>query len=397
MAKAEDAKTATRLAHRGRRPAAHHGTVNTPVYHASTIIWPTLEDLRNGPRPLRQGAVQYGRAGTPTTFAFEDMVAELEGGFGACALPSGLAAIAGCYSALLGSGDHLLVADSVYQPNRSFCLGPLRSFGVEVEFFDPDLGAGITRLFRPETKLIFLESPGSLTFEVQDIPQIAAAARAAGILVAADNTWATPLYCRVLDLGADIAIHAGTKYFSGHSDLMIGVIVAKSEDLYHRIRHQTQLFGYCCGPDDLFLATRGLRTLSLRMARHFETALRLTDWLAAQDRVEKVLYPARPDHPNHQLWRRDFSGASGLFGAVLKPCSDAGLAALLDGLAYFGMGFSWGGYESLCVPGLPVRTATSWQSAGPLLRLHAGLEDAEDLIADLAAGFARLETAEHES
>ena len=397
MAESDGAKTATRLAHQGRQPAAHHGTVNTPVYHASTVIWPTLEAVQKGPKPLRKGAVQYGRAGTPTTFAFEEMVAELEGGFGACALPSGLAAIAGCYAAFLAAGDHVLVSDSVYQPNRSFCQGPLRSFGVEIEFFDPRLGGRIADLFRPETKLVFLESPGSLTFEVQDIPAIAEAAHRAGLLVAADNTWATPLYCRVLDLGADIAVHAGTKYFSGHSDLMIGAIVAKNEDLYQRIRYNTQLFGYCCGPDDLFLATRGLRTLCLRMARHYETALRLADWLAVHPAVEKVLYPARPDHADHDLWRRDFTGASGLFGAVLKPCGEAALAAMLNESAYFGMGYSWGGYESLCVPAKPLRTASSWPAEGQLLRFHAGLEDPDDLIADLAAGFDRLAKTEKSS
>ena len=317
-------------------------------------------------------------------------MAELEGGFGAIAMPSGLAAIAGVYGALVSAGDHVLVSDSVYQPNRSFCLGPLRRLGIDVEFYDPVVGSEIAGLLRPTTALVFIESPGSLTFEIQDLPAIAEAAHAAGALVVADNTWATPLFCRVLDLGADIAIHAATKYISGHSDLMLGVIVAKSEELYQRIRRETQLFGYCAGPDDLFLATRGLRTLPLRMRRHGETAVTLARWLSGHPMVERVIHPALETDPGHDLWSRDFRGSSGLFGVLMRPCPPEALASMFNAFELFGMGGSWGGFESLCVPARPVRSARPWTAAGQLIRLHAGLEAPADLIADLERALSRL-------
>ncbi len=385
-------KDATRLAQLGRDPAANHGVVNPPVYHASTILFPTAAALRAGPKPLRKGETQYGRAGTPTTFAFEDSVAALEGGFGGIAVPSGLAAIAGAYLGLVKAGDHVLVSDSVYNPNRAFCDGPLTDFGVEVEYYDPLIGAGIAALMRPNTKLVFVESPGSITFEVQDLPAIAEQAHDAGALVVADNTWASPLFCRPLDLGCDVVIHAATKYFNGHSDAMLGVIVAKTEALYHTLRDRTQRYGYAVGPDDVYLNLRGLRTLSVRLARHQESALQVALWLSVQREVERVLHPGLPDDPGHDLWKRDFAGASGLFGVILKPVPETALDRMLDGLRLFGMGYSWGGYESLCVPTAPAkaRTATTWSSDGPSLRVYVGLEDANDLIDDLKAGLQRL-------
>jgi cystathionine beta-lyase len=385
-------KLDTQLAHLGRDSAKNHGIVNPPVYHASTILYPSLDAVRSLQKPLRKGATQYGRAGTPTTFAFEETVASLEGGYGAIAMPSGLAAIAGTYAALMKTGDHVLVSDSVYQPNRAFCEGPMKDLGVEAEFYDPRIGADIAALLRPNTRLVFVESPGSLTFEVQDLPAISAAAHAMGVLVVADNTWASPVFCRALDLGADVVVHAATKYLVGHADAMLGVIVTATEDLFTQIRARTQRFGYCVGPDDLYLGLRGVRTLSVRMARHNATALRLAQWLDGRPEVERVFYPALPEDPGHDLWKRDFSGASGLFGLALKPCTEGQLAAFLDGMELFGMGFSWGGFESLCLasdPG-PIRSAVAWKTSGPCLRIHAGLEDPEDLMDDLDAAFRRL-------
>ena len=382
----------TRLVHLGRHPERHQGVVNTPVYHASTILFPTVEDLRSKPKPLRQGETQYGRAGTPTAFDLEDAVAKLDGGHGAIALPSGLAAIAGTYIGLTKAGDHVLVSDSVYFPNRAFCDGPLRDYGVEVEYYDPLIGAGIADLIRPNTRLIFAESPGSLTFEVQDIPAIAEAAKQRDVVLAVDNTWASPQFCKPLSLGADISVVAATKYIGGHSDLMLGLISVADEALYTRIRYRTQRFGYSAAPDDAYLALRGLRTLSVRLERHQRNALALAEWLSSRPEVAQVLYPALPDHPGHALWKRDFQGASGLFGVVLKPVAEDALARMLNGLEVFGMGCSWGGYESLCIPSDPAsaRSATAWAAEGPSLRIHAGLEDIGDLIADLEAGFDRM-------
>ncbi len=394
MKKSGGYRADTRLAHAGRDSKSHAGTVNPPVYHASTILYEDLEAVKSGPKPLRKGITQYGRAGTPTTFALEEAVAEIEGGYGAIALPSGLAAVAGAYLSFVEQGDHVLVSDSVYRPNRALCDGLLARIGVETTYYDPCIGAGIAELIQPNTRLVFVESPGSITFEVQDVPAIAAAAHGAGALVLMDNTWGTPLYCHPLELGADLSIHAATKYIVGHSDAMLGMIVT-SEAHYDRIRLRTQELGYTVGPDDIYLGLRGLRTLSVRLARHQENALALANWLQRRPEVAQVLHPGLRDDPGHTLWRRDFSGACGLFGAILHPVPEPALAAMLDGLSLFGMGYSWGGYESLIVPTYPekIRTATLWPAEGPSLRLHAGLEDIQDLIADLDAGFERLNAA----
>ncbi len=387
-------KIETKIAHLGRKPAAFHGAVNPPVYHASTILFESLADFRNRPKPLRKGEVQYGRAGTPTAFALEDSVAQLEGGYGAMVTPSGLAAITGALLSVLKIGDHVLVTDAAYRPTRAFCDQVLASFGVETTYYDPTLGGEIATLFRPNTRLVFTESPGSLTFEVQDIPAIAEAAHARGILVATDNTWASPYFCRPLGLGADIVVHAATKYIVGHSDAMLGLIVAKQE-LYERIRLRTQQLGFAVGPDDSYLGLRGLRTLAVRMERHQENAMALAEWLQRRPEILRVMHPALPDHPGHALWKRDFDGASGLFGALLKPCGDVALAAMLDGMELFGMGYSWGGYESLLIPTAPgeFRSAVPWRVTGQALRLHAGLENIDDLIDDLERGLARLNAA----
>ena len=310
-------------------------------------------------------------------------------------LPTGLAAINVALMSFLDSGDHILVSDSVYEPVRTLCDRQLSRFGITATYYDPLIGAGIAALIRPNTRIVYLESPGSLTFEVQDVPAIAAAAHAAGALVVLDNTWATPLFQKPLRLGADIVIHAATKYIVGHSDAMLGIVVA-DERRWRQMKACGHGMGFAAAPDDCYLALRGLRTLDVRLRRHEANGLAVARWLAGRPEVARLLYPALPDDPGHALWRRDFIGASGLFGVVLKPCPPAALTAMLDGMKLFAMGFSWGGYESLILPVKPARyrTATPWTEAGPTLRLHVGLEGVPDLIADLEAGFARLVAAQ---
>jgi cystathionine beta-lyase len=390
----KDDSAETRLVHAGNHPEANHGVINPPVYHASTILFPTVEQFEQAQKDRTVG-VTYGRSGTPTTFALEEAVAELEGGIRALALPSGLAAISATLLSLLNAGDHLLMVDSVYGPVRSLCDKTLARLGIETTYYDPLIGAGIADLIRPTTRIVYLESPGSLTFEVQDVPAIAAAARANGVLTVVDNTWATPLFFRPLQHGADIVIHAATKYIVGHSDVMLGIVVVQDPALYRTIKLSGHGMGYSAAPDDCYLALRGLRTLAVRLHRHQENGLALARWLQARPEVDRVLHPALPDDPGHALWRRDFAGASGLFSVLLKPCSSAAVAAMVDGLRLFGLGASWGGYESLILPVKPElwRTDRPWQARGPLLRIHAGLEAVDDLIADLEAGFARLATA----
>jgi cystathionine beta-lyase len=372
----------------GRDPERQHGVVNPPVYHASTILFPSVAALEAA-KP-RQGTY-YGRYGTPTTAALEEAVAELEGGDKAIVVGSGKTAINAMLLALLRAGDHLLVVDTVYGPTRAFCTGTLARFGIETTFYDPLIGTGIAELIRPETRLVFTESPGSLTFEMQDIPAIAEAAHASGCLVAMDNTWASPLFCKPFRLGVDISVQAATKYIGGHSDLMMGVVTCTAA-VYDRVWRGMLEIATVSAPDDCYLALRGLRTLAARLERHQRSALVVAEWLAARPEVARVLYPALPSDPGHALWKRDFIGASGLFGFILEPCSKQAVAAMLDGMELFGMGYSWGGYESLLIPTRPDthRTATPWREKGPALRIHVGLEEPADLIADLEAGFARL-------
>jgi cysteine-S-conjugate beta-lyase len=375
----------------GRDPEHNHGAVNPPVYRASTILYPSVEAFE-APRQLR--GVYYGRGGVPTTFALEDAIAALEGAAGTVVTGSGKTAVAQALLSFLQAGDHLLMVDSAYAPTRQLCDRVLSRFGVEVTFYDPLIGAGIERLVRPNTKVVFMESPGSLTFEVQDVPAIAAAARARGALSMLDNTWATPLYFKALDHGVDVSIHAATKYICGHSDTMMGV-ASTGAALHQKLRHSMQDLGAFISPDDCYQGLKGLRTLAVRLERHQATGLRLAKWLQARPEVERVLYPALPDDPGHKLWRRDFLGASGLFGVLLKPCPKEAWRALVEGLELFGLGASWGGYESLIMPNHPerYRTATTWDPTFPSIRIHAGLEDPDDLIGDLEAGFARLHAA----
>ena len=380
-------KRDTRLTHAGRDPSANHGIVNPPVYHASTVLFPTMEAWESRAQP-----VAYGRFGTPTQFALEEALSDLEGAHDTVLAPSGLAAITTTIAAFLEAGGHILVSDSAYRPVRKYCDGLLSRYGVTVEYYDPRLdGDGLDRLIRPETKLVWLESPGSMTFEVQNIPALAAAARARGVPTACDNTWAAGYYFRPLEHGVDVSVQAATKYIVGHSDAMMGAICA-NEETAGRIRETARQSGTCAAPDDVYLAQRGLRTLAARLARHQESGLKIARWLSERTEVRRVLHPGLPEHPDHVLWARDFDGASGLFGLVVDAPSREALARMIDGYALFGIGASWGGFESLIITGYPerTRTATAWSEPGQVLRLHIGLEDPDDLIADLEAGFERL-------
>ncbi len=382
-------RPATDIVHSGRDPFAHHGFVNTPVYRGSTVLFRTLDSFER-----RDQRYVYGRRGTPTSEALEAAIAQLEGGARTWLAPSGAAAIATALLSFTKAGDHILVADTVYQPTRKICDGPLKRFGVETTYYDPTIGAGIAQLMRPTTALVYTESPGSLTFEVQDIPAIAAVAHKAGALLAIDNTWASPLYFKPFAHGADISIQAGTKYIVGHADAMLGAVTV-TEPLAQRLVAEAGGLGICAGTEEMFLGLRGFRTLDVRLDRHWRSGVKIARWLEGRPEVARVLHPALPRHPQHELWRRDFLGASGLFSVVLKPCAKRALAAMLEGYALFGMGASWGGYESLALPfdAAKARSATAWQPEGPTVRFHIGLEDVDDLKADLEAGFARLAAA----
>ncbi|HEX9470319.1 MAG TPA: cystathionine beta-lyase [Bradyrhizobium sp.] len=381
----------TRLVTAGRDTRAQKGFVNPPVVHGSTVLYPTADDLH-----AHRGEFQYGRRGTPTTKALQEAMIALEGPqcAGVGIAPSGLAAITTTLLAVLKSGDHLLVCDNAYRPTRNFCNGLLARYGVETSYFDPLVGAGIAKLFKPNTKAVLVEAPGSQSFEMPDIPAIAAEAQARGALVIDDNTWATPLYHRSLEQGVDISMQAATKYIGGHSDIMFGTISANAK-AWPLIAEAIQQLGVCAGPDDVFLALRGLRTLSVRLAQHHRSGLEMARWLATRPEVIRVLHPALETDPGHTIWKRDFTGASGLFSIVLKPAPQNAVDALLDTVKLFGMGYSWGGFESLVIPfdcdGY--RTATKWAPGGPTLRLHIGLENVEDLKADLERGFAAFNAA----
>jgi cysteine-S-conjugate beta-lyase len=370
------------------RSYSEHGMVNPAVYRASTILYPTVEALTE-----RRQKYTYARRGTPTSRAIEDAIAELEGGFRAKMLPSGLAAATSVLLAFLKPGDQLLMVDTVYHPVRDFCDGMLKRLGVETVYYTPDVGAAIAGLIGERTRMVYCESPGSQTMEVQDVPAIAAAARAHGAIVAIDNTWSAGHFFKPFAAGCDVSIQAATKYIVGHSDAMLGVVTV-SEEHWPAYRHAYEQMGLFAGPDDNFLALRGLHTLAVRLDRHQESALAVASWLTTRPEVEAVLYPALPGAPGHDLWKRDFTGASGLFSVALRPASDRAVAAMLDGLSLFGMGFSWGGFESLVVPFRPHRSVALFPYAGQGLRFHIGLESPEDLIADLDDGFARLNAAE---
>jgi cysteine-S-conjugate beta-lyase len=389
--KALPQKAETGLVTAGRDTQAQKGFVNPPVFHGSTVLYPTAEDLH-----AHRGEFTYGRHGTPTTRAVQDVLMTLEGPqcAGVGLAPSGLAAISTTLLAVLKTGDHLLVCDNAYRPTRNFCNGVLARYGVETTYFDPLIGSGIERLFKPNTRAVLVEAPGSQSFEMPDIPAIAAVAHARGALVIDDNTWATPLYHRSLEQGVDISMQAATKYIGGHSDIMFGTISANAR-AWPLVTETIRLLGVCAGPDDVFLALRGTRTLAVRLAQHCASGLAMARWLSGRPEVLRVLHPALESDPGHAIWKRDFTGASGLFSIVLKPKPQEAVDAMLNSLKLFGMGFSWGGFESLAVPFncAEYRTATKWDPGGPTVRLHIGLENIEDLKADLDRGFAAFNAA----
>jgi len=388
-------RDATKIAHAGRDPKNQHGYVNPPVVRGSTRLYPTIADYEAAYSSThRYQDYAYGRILTPTSHAFEQAVAELEGGYRAVVASSGLGAVTTAVLAFAKAGDHALVVDNVYGPTRAFFDGTMSRLGVEVTYFAPDIGSGLAALIRPNTRIVFVEAPGSLTFEMCDVPAIAAAAHAAGAVVLMDNTWGTPLYFKSFEHGVDVSIHAATKYIVGHSDAMLGVAVC-TRDTYRAVKDQAVALGQWAGPDDMYLGLRGLRTMGVRLAQHWKNGIAVAEWFRTRPEVEQVLHPALPSDPGHAIWKRDFKGACGLFGVVLKPCPAPAVAAMVDGLELFGIGASWGGYESLVLLAHPekLRTARPWAAKGPLLRFHIGLEDVEDLKADLARGFDRLNAA----
>ncbi len=371
----------TRLAHDGYNPRDYHGFVNPPVVHASTVLFPDAATMAANNQPYT-----YGTHGTPTTDALCAAVDALEGSALTIAVSSGLVAATLPLLAFLKQGDHLLMTDSVYHPTRRFADKMLRGYGVEVEYYDPEIGAGIGALCRPNTRVIFTESPGSNTFEIQDIPAIAAVAKARGITLMMDNTWATPLFFKPLDHGVDIVIHAATKYPSGHSDVLMGFVSANKSHA-KQLNDANTWLGFCVGGDDAALVLRGMRTMGLRLERHQKSALELAQWLESDKRVARVLHPALPTFPSHELWKRDFCGASGVFSFVLNGGGRKEVQAFLDALQIFGLGFSWGGYASLAVEvWLADRKIAKAPAEGPTIRLQIGLEDVVDLRADIEGG-----------
>jgi cystathionine beta-lyase len=376
----------TRLVAAGRE-YTEHGFVNPAVYHGSTVLFPTAQALHE-----RTQTYLYGRRGTPTSRAVEEAVAMIEGGHNAKMAPSGMAAITMALLAFLKSGDHLLMVDTVYNPGRKFCDGVLKGLGVETTYYDPLIGRGISQLIRSNTRVVYAESPGSQTMEVQDIPAIAEAARKAGCVMILDNTWSAGHYFKAFEHGCDVSIQAATKYLVGHSDAMMGTVTCNAET-WPQFKDAYEEMGMFAGPDDMYLTLRGIHTLDVRLERHMKNAIAVAEWLRARDEVETVLHPALSNAPGHDIWRRDFTGASGLFSIVLKPCPEKAVNAFLDTLSLFGMGYSWGGFESLAIPFSPHRTAGTWTTVGPCLRFHIGLESPDDLTGDLSNGFKALAAA----
>lgn len=373
----------TRLAHAGYDPRGFHGFVNPPVVHASTVLFPDAATMAS-----RNQTYTYGTRGTPTTDALATAIDELEGSAGTIIVPSGLAAVCVPLLAFLSAGDHALIVDSVYHPTRHFADTMLKRLGIEITYYDPRAGAAIAELMRPNTKVVFTESPGSNTFEIQDIQAISQAAHAGGAVVLMDNTWATPLYFKALDYGVDVSIHAATKYPAGHSDVLLGTVSA-NEKCWETLHETFVTLGCCAAPDDVYQVLRGLRTMGVRLKHHEQSALEIARWLEMQPGVARVLHPALESHPDHALWKRDFCGASGIFSIVLDGGGKAKAHAFLDALEIFGLGYSWGGYESLAVHVfLGDRTVAGGDYEGPVMRLQIGLEDVEDLKADLERALA---------
>jgi cystathionine beta-lyase len=384
-------KKDSRIIHAGRHPDRFEGIVNTPIYRASTVLAPTVAELK-ARHPHRFEVTYYGRYGTPTTRALEEAVAEIEGGSHCVLVGSGLASISSALLALLKAGDHLLMVDSAYYPTRAFCDQVLTTYGIETTYYDPCIGAGISALMRENTRVVFTESPGSQTFEVQDIPAIAEVAHAANALVVMDNTWGLMTF-QPFSKGVDVSLQAATKYLVGHSDAMLGTITTADRALWERIKTHVSLLGHAPGTEEVYLGLRGLRTLPVRLRQQFASGLKVALWLKDRPEVRRVLHPALPDCPGHALWKRDFDGGCGLFGIELTDHAESAVNAMLDGYDHFKLGYSWGGFESLVVPATPARTAAPFEARGPLVRYHVGLEDVDDLIDDLVRGFDRLAAA----
>ncbi|MGI1969027.1 cystathionine beta-lyase [Shewanella baltica] len=382
---------ATQIVSLGRDKKWTKGVINPPVFRASTIVFETMDEMRHAAKNKTNGEMFYGRRGTPTHFSFQAAIAELEGGVGTALYPSGAAAISAALLSFLKAGDHLLMVDSVYEPTRDLCTHILGGFGIETTYYNPLIGAGIRDLIRPNTKVLFLESPGSITMEVQDVPTLCRIAHEHGLITMLDNTWASPINSKPFEMGVDISIQAATKYIVGHSDVMIGTATA-NEKYWPQLREHSYLMGQTTSPDDVYLAARGLRTLGVRMAQHEKNALQVANWLETRPEVDHLRHPAFDTCPGHEFFKRDFSASNGLFSFVLKQGDADAVTALVENMSHFKMGFSWGGYESLILGifGIEkIRSATKWDASKPLIRLHIGLEDPADLIADLSAGFDR--------
>lgn len=387
-------KNDTRIVHAGRNPEDFKGAVNVPVYRTSTVISQNMDEWDRKHKAQagnNEPDLFYGRHGTPTSKALQQAMAELEGGYRSFVYPSGVSACVTAIMAFAGQGDHVLVPDSVYGPVRRISGTMFKRFGIETEFYDPQIGADIEALVKPNTRVVYVEAPGSLTFEMQDIPAIAEVAHRHDAVVVMDNTWATPLLFRAFEHGVDVSVHAATKYVTGHSDTMLG-IVTTNEACYERLKAATLDLGQTASPDDCYLALRGLRTMGIRLARQGQAAGDLAAWLASRPEVEKVMSPTLPDHAGHAIWKRDFLGASGLFAFALRPDLGHARRQFIDALKLFALGGSWGGYESLVMPIDPPRTATRYPYSNAGIRLHVGLEDPDDLKNDLEQAFSLINT-----
>lgn len=383
----------TKLITAGRDKKWTNGVVNPPVQRASTVVFNSVEEKRKATINRANKTLFYGRRGTNTHFAFQDAMVEVEGGAGCALYPCGTAAISNAILSFVETGDHILMVDTCYEPTRDFCDTIMKKMGVETTYYEPTIGEGIQDLIKPNTKVLFTESPGSVTMEVQDIPTLARIAHEHDIIVMLDNTWAAGVNFSPFDFGVDISIQAATKYIVGHSDVMLGTAVA-NEKCWDQLREQSYLMGQCVSPDDAYLALRGIRTLDVRLRQHAESSLKVAKWLETRPEVDHVRHPALESCPGHEFFKRDFTGGNGLFSFVLKNSNTKATTALLDGMTHFSMGYSWGGFESLILANEPssfnsLRTVANPNFTGTLVRVHIGLEDVDDLIADLEAGLER--------